>query len=69
MTNQTNNETVSLEVKMPVEHEVSEDLKKILIEMSNEINLGDDFSKLEYFNLFLIGLILPALLMIGGWFL
>jgi hypothetical protein len=48
---------------------VSEDLIEILKEMSDESNLGAGFSKKDYFNLFLFGLFIPALLMIGGWFL
>lgn len=69
MTEQTNVEINSVQVQVPTNPEGSKNLEDILGEMSDERNLGDDFSKRDYLYLVLVGLVIPFILMIWGWFL
>lgn len=69
MNDHTNVEIHSASVHVPINPEGSTKLEDILAEMSDEKNLGDDFSKRDYFYLVLVGLVIPFILMIWGWFL
>ena len=75
MTEQTNVEThpvpehLAINSDLPRNVEGTKNLEDILVEMADDTNLGDDFSKRDYFYLALVGLIIPFILMIWGWFL
>jgi hypothetical protein len=69
MTEQINVEVNSISGQLTVYPEESQGLQAILTEMSDESNLGEDFTKKEYLYLALVGLILPLILMIWGWYL
>lgn len=49
--------------------DLNNQLNKRLRMMEDESNQGVTFSKRDYYSLFLAGLVLPAILMILGWFL
>ena len=69
MTEQTNVETHTVPEHLPINQLGLKNLEDILVEMADETNLGDDFSKRDYFYLALVGLVIPFILMIWGWFL
>jgi hypothetical protein len=69
MTEQTNIELNSVSGQLTVYPEESQSLQAILNEMSDESNLGEDFTKKEYICLVFIGLIIPLILMVWGWLL
>ncbi|MDQ6594919.1 hypothetical protein E2K98_04900 [Bacillus salipaludis] len=69
MNNMTKDEMKIVNDHFLMDQQLSMDLQHILNEMSDESNLGLDFNKKEYIFLFVVGIVIPALLMIGGWFL